>query len=181
MAAAVTRAKKIYTTRKNLLARLLDPIPQLTQDRGVGMDRLMDYRKGCKAAWEQFALAHDELVQVRPEEDDPDAEEFGALENRKNELVGTLAKAIGSLNVERLSQDKRAKEERAQQDRQAELESQHQQKVQQVVVRRLHLANLHTQAKEYLDRLRVDLHLHKAPSAEELRCVSMGWQTRGPP
>ena len=114
MAAAVTRAKKIYTTRKNSLARLLDPIPQLTQDRGVGLDRLMDYRKGCKAAWEQFALAHDELVQVRPEEDDPDAEEFGALENRKNELVGTLAEAIGSLNVERLSQDKRAEEERAQ-------------------------------------------------------------------
>ena len=111
MAASVTRAKKLYTTRKNSLARLLDPIPQLIQDRGVGMDRLMDHRKGCKTAWEQFALAHDELVQVRPEEDDPDAEEFGALEDRKNELMGTLAEAIGSLNAERLSQYKRAGEE----------------------------------------------------------------------
>ena len=130
--AAVTKAKKLYTTRKNSLVRLLYPILHLTQDRGVGMDTLMDYRKGCKAAWEQFALAHDELVQVRPEEDDPDAEEFGALENRKNELVGTLAEAIGSLNAERLSQDKRAGEERAQQDRQAELEHQQQHKCQEI-------------------------------------------------
>ena len=116
MAAAVTRAKKLYTTRKNSLARLLDPIPQLIQNRGMGMDRLIDHRKECKIVWEQFALAHDELVQVRPEEDDPDAEEFGALENSKNEFMGTPAKAIGSLNAERLSQDMRAGEERAQQD-----------------------------------------------------------------
>ena len=103
--AAVTKAKKLYTTRKNSLVRLLDPILQLTQDRAVSMDRLMDYRKGCKAAWEQFALAHNGLVQVRPEDEDPDAEEFGALEDRKNELLGTLAEAIGSLNDERLNQE----------------------------------------------------------------------------
>ena len=69
--AAVTKAKKLYTSRKNSLVRLLDPILQLTQDREVSMDRLMDYRKGCKAAWEQFALSHDDLVQVRPEDKDP--------------------------------------------------------------------------------------------------------------
>ena len=97
MAAAVTRANKLYTTRKNSLACLLDPIPQLIQDRGVGLERLLDHRKECKIVWEQFAIAHDELVQVRPEEDDPDGEEFGAPEDRKNELMGTLAEAIGSL------------------------------------------------------------------------------------
>ena len=37
------------------------------------------------------------------------------------------------------------------------------------MVRRLHLANLRTQAKEYLDRLRVDLHLYELPSVEELQ------------
>ena len=165
MAAAVTRAKKLYTTRKNSLARLLDPIPQLIQDRGVGMERLLDHTKECKIVWEQFAIAHDELVQVCPEEDDPDAEEFGALEDRKNELMGTLAEAIGSLKAERLNQDKRAGEEQAQQDRQAELERQQQQKLDQVIVCRLRLANLHAQAKEHLDRLLVDLHLYEAPSA----------------
>ena len=97
--AAVTKAKKIYTTRKNSLGRYFDSIPQLTQDRAVSMDRLMDFRKGCKAAWEQFALAHEDLVQVRPEDEDPDAEEFGALEDRKNELLGTLAEARGPETV----------------------------------------------------------------------------------
>ena len=111
MAAAVTRAKKLYTTRKNSLNRLLDPIPQLIGDRGVGIERLMYHRKGCKVAWEQFAQAHDELVQVRSEEDDPNEEEFGALEARKTELMGALAKAIGSINMQRLNQDKRADDE----------------------------------------------------------------------
>ena len=106
--AAVTKGKKLYTRRKNSLVRLLDPILQLTQDRAVSMDRLIDHRKECKIVWEQFVLAHEELVQVRPEEEDPDAAEFGALEIRKTELMGTLAEVIGSLNAERLSQDKRA-------------------------------------------------------------------------
>ena len=74
---------------------------------------------------------------------DPDAAEFGALEIRKTELMGTLAEVIGSLNAERLNQDKRAKDEQAQQDRDAELERQQQHKLNQVVARRLRLANLH--------------------------------------
>ena len=166
--AAVTKAKKLYTTRKNLLVRLLDPILQLTQDRAVSMDRLIDHRKECKIVWEQFVLANEKLVQVRPEEDDPDAVEFGVLEKRKTELMGTLAEAIGSLNAERLSQDKRAKEEQAQQDRQAELERQQQHKLNQVVARRLCLANLHAQAKEHLNRLLRDMSLDEAPSSADL-------------
>ena len=150
--AAVTKAKKLYTTRKNSLVRLLDPILQLTQDRAVSMDRLIDHRKECKIVWEQFVLAHEELVQVRPEDEDPDAAEFGTLEIRKTELMGTLAEVIGSLNTERLNQDKRAKDDQAQQDRDAELERQQQHKLNQVVARRLRLANLHAQAKEHLNR-----------------------------
>ena len=105
------------------------------------MDRLIDHRKECKIVWEQFVLAHEELVQVRPEDEDPDAAEFGTLEIRKTELMGTLAEVIGSLNTERLNQDKRAKDEQAQQDRDAELERQQQHKLNQVVARRLRLAN----------------------------------------
>ena len=108
MAAALTRAEKLYTTRKNSLIRLLDPIPQLIGDRGVAMERLMEHRKACKAAWEQYALAHNEL------DDDPDAEEFGALDARKNELQGALVVAIGNINAQKLHQEKQADDERAQ-------------------------------------------------------------------
>ena len=80
MAAALTKAKKLYTTRKNSLLRLLDPIPQLLQDQAVGTERLLEQRKGCKAAWEQYALAHDGLEEAMPEEENPNAEEFGALD-----------------------------------------------------------------------------------------------------
>ena len=43
MAAALTRAKKLYTSRKNSLIRLLDPIPQLIEDQAVGTERLLDH------------------------------------------------------------------------------------------------------------------------------------------
>ena len=44
MAAALTRAKKLYTSRKkNSLIRLLDPIPQLLEDQAVGTERLLDH------------------------------------------------------------------------------------------------------------------------------------------
>ena len=166
---AVTKAKKIYTTRKNSLSRYFDSIPQMTQDRSVSLDRLMDFKKGCKAAWEQFALAHENLMQVRPEDEDPEAEEFGALEVKRNELLGMLAEAIAVLNTERLNREQQAKDEQAQQDRDEERDRQQQQKHQQLLVRRLHLANLRNQAKEHLDRLRVDLRLFELPSDGELQ------------
>ena len=77
MAAALTRAKKLDTSRKNSLTRLLDSIPQLLEDQGVSPERLVEARKSCKAAWEQFALAHDALIEVRTEEEDPDEQEYG--------------------------------------------------------------------------------------------------------
>ena len=113
---AVTKAKKIYTTRKNSLSRYFDSIPQMTQDRSVSLDRLMDFKKGCKAAWEQFALAHENLMQVRTEDEDPEAEEFGALEVKRNELMGMLSEAIAVLNTERLNREQQARDEQAQQD-----------------------------------------------------------------
>ena len=166
--AAVTKAKKIYTTRKGSLIRLLDPIPQLTQGGAASMDRLIEHRKECKIVWEQFVQAHDELVQVHPEDGDPDAAEFGSLEMRKAELMGTLAEVIASLNTERLNQEKRAKDDQAQLDRDDERERQQQHKLNQVVARRLRLANLHAQAKEHLNRLIRDMSLEEVPSLADL-------------
>ena len=105
----VNKAKKIYTTRKASLNRLLDPILQLTQDGAASMDRLIEHRKECKLVWDQFVQAHDELVHAHPEDGDPDAAEFGSLEMRKAELMGTLAEVIARLNTERLNQEQRAK------------------------------------------------------------------------
>ena len=96
---AVTKARKIYTTRKGSLVRLLDPIPQLTQDGAASMNRLIEYRKECKTVWDQFVQAHDEVVQAHPEDEDPDAEGFGSLEMRRAELMGTLAEVITRLNT----------------------------------------------------------------------------------
>ena len=110
---AVTKARKIYLTRKASLVRLLDPITQLIQDGAASLHRLIEYRKECKTVWDQFGQAHDELVQAHPEDEDPDAEGFGSLEMRKAELMGTLAEVITRLNTERLNQEKRAKDEQA--------------------------------------------------------------------
>ena len=136
MATALTKAKRFYTTRKNALTRLLDPIPQLLQDQAVRIERLLDHRKASKAAWEQYAAAHDDLVEVRPEEEDTDVEEFGALNNRWRDLMGDLADKIRYNTDQKLQQDKQAEEQRVQQERQAELERQHQLKLDQVIARR---------------------------------------------
>merc|ERR1711873_126036 len=129
---AVTKAKKIYTTRKASMIRLLDPIRQLTQDGAASMDRLIEYRKECKLVWDQLVQAHDELVHVHPEDGDPDAAEFGSLEMRKAELMGTLAKVIARLNTERLNREQRAKDDQVQQGRDEERERQQQIKLDQV-------------------------------------------------
>ena len=178
--AAVTKAKEIYTTRKGSLIRLLDPIPQLTQGGAASIDRLIEHRKECKIVWEQFVLAHEELVQVRPEDEDPDAAEFGALENRKNGLLGTLAEAIGSLNVERLSQDKRAEEERAQQDDRLSSSVNNNKSINKsFVVFTSPISTLKQRSiliGSGLTCISTRHHLLKSS-----RCVSMCWQTRGPP
>ena len=165
---AVTKARKIYLTRKASLVRLLDPIQQLTQGEEASMERLIEYRDEFKVVWDQFAQAHDELVEAHPEDEDPDAEGFGSLEMRRAELMGTLAEVITRLNTERLNQEKRVEDEQAQRDRQAELNRQQEQKVNQVAARRLRLANLHVQAKDHLNRLLRDISQEEVPSSADL-------------
>ena len=176
MAAALTRAKKLDTSRKNSLSRLLDSIPQLLEDQGVSPERLVEARKSCKAAWEQFAAAHDALFEVRTEEEDPDEEEYGDLEARKEELSGTLAEAIvirtrardarelhqqkqvdearaqeaRQAEEARVRQEKQAELERVRQEKQDEQDRQHQVKLDEVAASRLRLASLHAQCKACL-------------------------------
>ena len=150
------------------MIRLLDPIRQLTQDGAASLDRLIEYRKECKLVWDQLVQAHDELIQVHPEDGDPDAVEFGSLEMRKAELMGTLAEVITRLNTERLNREQRAKDDQAQKGRDEERERQHQVKLDQVVARRLRLANLYAQAKEQLTRLLRDMSLEEVPSPADL-------------
>ena len=45
------------------------------------------------------------MIQVLPEEEDPDDEEFGALEIRKTELMSALAEAIEYKRAQELHQD----------------------------------------------------------------------------
>ena len=78
-------------------------------------ERLVEARKTCRSAWEQFVLAHDALIEVRTEEQDPDEQEYGALESRMQELSGALAEAIGvrtrDRDAQKLHQEKEAEEE----------------------------------------------------------------------
>ena len=183
MATALTRAKRLDTSRKNSLTRILDSISQLLEDQSVSPERLVEARKSCKVAWEQFALAHDALIEVRTEEDDPDEQEYGALESRKEELCGALAEAIVNrtrdrdaqkLHLEkqaeevRVQQEKQAEEVRVQQQKQAELDRQHQSKLDQVATRRLRLNNLHKQCDEQLVSLLESLTMVDPPSIPQL-------------
>ena len=165
---AVTKARKMYLTRKASLVRLLDPILQLTQGGEASMERLIEYREEFKVVWDQFVQAHDEVVQAHPEDEDPDAEGFGSLEMRRAELMGTLAEVITRLNTEKLNQEKRVEDEQAQRDRQVDLDHHQQQKVNQVAARRLRLANLHVQAKDHLNRLLRDMSQEEVPSSADL-------------
>ena len=61
--------------------------------------RLMYYLEESEAAWERFVSKHDDLIEVWPEEEYPDDEEFVALEIRKTDLMGALAEAIIRLGI----------------------------------------------------------------------------------
>ena len=122
--AALTRAKKLDTSRKNSLTRLLDSIPQLLEDQSVSPERLVETRKSCRSAWEQFVLAHNALIEVRTEEQDPDEQEYGALESRVQVLSGALAEAIAvrtrARDALKLHQEKEAEEVRVRQQKTAD-------------------------------------------------------------
>ena len=172
MATALTKAKRLYTSKKNSLNRLLDPIPALLRDLSVVPEGLIEARKGCKNAWDQFVLASQSLDEIEPEEDDPDGEEFGALETRKERLMIELGAEITKRSCDRdaqkLHQEKEADEERVRQEKQAELERLHQAKLDKVTSRRLRLANLHEQCNEQLIRLLESLTMEEPPSIDQL-------------
>ena len=65
----VSKAKRLYTFKKNALIRLLDPIPAWLQDRSVGRLKLEEARKRCVAAWDAYTAAHEELADVQSEEE----------------------------------------------------------------------------------------------------------------
>ena len=71
---SLSKAKRLYTSKKNSLNRLLDPIPTLLQDQSVGAVRLEEARKRCNAAWDVFAAAHDGLVDIQSEDEAQEAD-----------------------------------------------------------------------------------------------------------
>ena len=117
MATALTKAKRLDTSRKNSLNRVLDSISQLLEDLSVSPERLVEARKGFKTSWEQYALAHDALMEVRFEDEDPDEQEYGELETRKDEISQALAEAIVNRtrhrDAQELHQQKQVDEARA--------------------------------------------------------------------
>ena len=47
---SLSKAKRLYTSKKNSLNRLREPIPTLLYDQSVGAEKLEEARKGCNAA-----------------------------------------------------------------------------------------------------------------------------------
>ena len=150
MATALTKAKRLDTSRKNSLTRLLDSISQLLEDQSVSPERLVEARKGCKTSWDQYVLAHEALMEVRTDDEDPDEQEYGALETRKDEIGGALAEAITNRHRDRDAQ-------KLQQDT-----------LDKVAVRRLRLTNLHAQCKAQLSTLLESLTLVDPPTVDQL-------------
>ena len=99
---SLSNAKRLYTSKKNSLNRLLDPIPTLLYDQSVGAERLEEARKGCNAAWDVFTTAHDGLIEIQSEDEAQEADmedreqEFGNLEVKYHNLMDSLAEAVAS-------------------------------------------------------------------------------------
>ena len=164
---ALTKAKRLYTSKKNSLIRLLDPIPTLLQDQSVGAERLVEARKGCKAAWEVFTATYDGLVNAQPKDEVQNADleerdqEYGDLKVRYQDLLSALAGVIALQSRDRDAH-------RLQQERQAEADRLQQERLDQVNVCCLRIANLYGEAKESLTQLHDQLSLGEPPSTEQL-------------
>ena len=135
---SLTKAKQLYTRRKNALNRLLDPIPTLLHDQSVSRLKLEEARKRCNVAWDAFNAAHEELADAQSEDEAQalDAEEreheFGNFEARYHNLVDSLAEAVASRDGDRVQQEEQAEAKRVQQE-----------KCEQVTVHRLRLTSLY--------------------------------------
>ena len=172
MAAVVRTRKRLDTSKKNSLSRLLDSLPQLVEDQGVSPERLVEARKSCRVAWDQYVLAHDALNEIREEDDDPDEEEYAALESRKETLSGALVEAITvrtrNRDALKLHQEKEAEDERVRQEKQEEQERLHQAKLDKIASHRLRLANLQRESNEELNKLLESLTMEEPPSIHQL-------------
>ena len=108
---SLSNAKRVYTTKKNYLIRLLDRVPTLLYDQNVGTEKLEKAESGCTAAWDGFSAAHDKLIEIQSDEEAQEAEmevreeEFGNLGVRFQDLLGNLADAMASRGRDQLRQE----------------------------------------------------------------------------
>ena len=99
---SLTKAKQLYTRRKNALNRLLDQIPTWLQDQSVSVVNLQELSKQCDAAWDAFNTSYDGLFDIQSEHEAQEADmedrdqEFGNLETVCQNLKRSLAEAIDS-------------------------------------------------------------------------------------
>ena len=97
---SLTKAKRLYTYKKNALNHLLDPIPTWLQDQSMSAVKLEELRKQCDAAWDAFSATYDELFDIQSENEAQEADmedrdqEFGNLETEYQNLKRFLAEAI---------------------------------------------------------------------------------------
>ena len=151
---SLTKAKQLYTRRKNALNRLLDPIPTWLQDQSLSVVKLEELKKQCDAAWEEFNTSYDKLFDIQSEHEAQEADmedrdqEFGNLETEFQNLKRSLAEAIDLRGRDRDAQQ-------LQQEKHAEAEQLQQEKRDQVTVHRLRLTSLYKGAK---DKLSVEYH-----------------------
>ena len=113
-------AKELYTSSKNSLISYLDPIPLLLKHvhyQGVGTELLMINRGWVEEAWEQYALAHNDVNEASPFLLSRDLyyDKFHALEFRKADLMDAMAEAIENKQAEadRVQRQADAEEEAA--------------------------------------------------------------------
>ena len=98
------RAKELYTRRKDTLIHRLDYITRLlkyVQYQDV-TEFLMNNRRWVEEAWEQYALAHNDVDEAQPflQCRTWDYDEFHALEIRKADLMDAMAEAIENKQAE---------------------------------------------------------------------------------
>ena len=159
----ISKAKRVYTFKKNALIRLLDPVPACLQDHSVGKLKLEEVRKRCVAAWDAFTVAYEDLADAQSEDEAQDQEieerdqEFSNLEARYHDLVDSLAETV-------LQRETQAEAERVLQEKQAETDCLQHEKTDQIAVRRLHIVSLYGEAKESLSQLHDQLNLEELPS-----------------
>ena len=71
---SLSKAKRLYTSKKNFLNHLLEPILTLLVDQSLGAKNLEETRRGFNASWEAFAATYDGLVKIQTEAETQEAD-----------------------------------------------------------------------------------------------------------